>query len=51
MLLPFLHRHIELKAPEVLLLVGSAAVRTLLQTGDGHHPDARALARLARACR
>jgi uracil-DNA glycosylase len=35
MLLPFLHRHIELKAPEVLLLVGSAAVRTLLATGDG----------------
>ena len=35
MLLPFLHRHIELKAPEALLLVGSAAVRTLMQTGDG----------------
>jgi DNA polymerase len=35
MLLPFLHRHIELKAPEVLLLVGAAAVRTLLETGDG----------------
>ena len=35
MLLPFLHRHIELKAPEVLLLVGAAAVRTLMQTGDG----------------
>jgi DNA polymerase len=35
MLLPFLHRHIELKAPAALLLVGSAAVRTLMQTGDG----------------
>jgi uracil-DNA glycosylase len=34
-MLPFLHRHIELKAPEVLLLVGSAAVRTLMQTGEG----------------
>jgi DNA polymerase len=35
MMLPFLHRHIELKAPEVLLLVGAAAVRTLMQTGEG----------------
>jgi uracil-DNA glycosylase family 4 len=35
MMLPFLHRHIELKAPEALLLVGAAAVRTLMQTGDG----------------
>jgi uracil-DNA glycosylase len=35
MLLPFLHRHIELKAPEVLLLVGAASVRTLMQTGEG----------------
>jgi DNA polymerase len=35
MLLPFLHRHIELKAPAALLLVGSAAVRTLMQTGEG----------------
>jgi uracil-DNA glycosylase len=35
MLLPFLHRHIELKGPEALLLVGSAAVRTLMQTGEG----------------
>ena len=26
-MLPFLHRHIELKAPEVLLLVGAAAVQ------------------------
>lgn len=34
-MLPFLHRHIELVAPEVLLLLGSSAVRTLLQTGDG----------------
>ena len=35
MMLPFLHRHIELKAPEVLLLVGAASVRTLMQTGEG----------------
>jgi DNA polymerase len=35
MLLPFLHRHIELKAPAALLLVGSAAVRTLMQTTEG----------------
>jgi DNA polymerase len=35
MMLPFLHRHIELKAPEALLLVGAAAVRTLMQTGEG----------------
>jgi DNA polymerase len=35
MLLPFLHRHIELKRPEALLLVGAAAVRTLIQTGEG----------------
>jgi DNA polymerase len=35
MLLPFLYRHIELKAPEALLLVGAAAVRTLMQTGEG----------------
>lgn len=34
-MLPFLHRHIELVAPEVLLLVGSSAVRTMLQTSDG----------------
>ncbi|MFT3971960.1 MAG: uracil-DNA glycosylase [Amaricoccus sp.] len=34
-LLPFLHRHIELAAPDFLLLLGSSAVRTLLQTTDG----------------
>jgi DNA polymerase len=34
-MLPFLHRHIELVAPDVLLLVGSSAVRTMLQTSDG----------------
>lgn len=34
-MLPFLHRHIELVAPAVLLLVGSSAVRTMLQTSDG----------------
>jgi len=34
-MLPFLHRHIELAGPEVLLLVGSSAVRTMLQTSDG----------------
>lgn len=35
MMLPFLHRHITLKAPEVLLLVGSSAAKTVLQTSDG----------------
>ena len=35
MMLPFLHRHIQLKAPEVILLVGSASVRTVMQTADG----------------
>jgi uracil-DNA glycosylase family 4 len=35
MLLPFLHRHIELKAPEALLLVGASALRTLMQTPEG----------------
>ncbi|HVL22056.1 MAG TPA: uracil-DNA glycosylase, partial [Amaricoccus sp.] len=34
-MLPFLHRHIALAGPEVLLLVGSSAVRTMLQTSDG----------------
>lgn len=34
-MLPFLHRHIELIAPDALLLVGSSAVRTMLQTSDG----------------
>lgn len=34
-MLPFLHRHIELAAPDVLLLVGSSAVRTMLGTSDG----------------
>jgi len=35
MMLPFLHRHIELAGPEVLLLVGGSAVKTLLATTDG----------------
>ena len=34
-LLPFLFRHIELAAPEVLLLLGSPAVRAVLATSDG----------------
>lgn len=34
-ILPFLYRHIELVAPKALLLVGSSAVRTLLETSDG----------------
>lgn len=34
-MLPFLWRHIELVNPEVLLLVGSSSVRTVLQTADG----------------
>jgi uracil-DNA glycosylase len=35
MLLPFLHRHIELAAPDVLVPMGNAAARTLLQTTSG----------------
>ena len=35
MLAPFLFRHIELARPEVLLLLGSSAVRTVLGTSDG----------------
>lgn len=34
-MLPFLYRHVELVAPDVLLLVGSSAVRTVLGTSDG----------------
>lgn len=34
-MLPFLWRHIELVSPEILLLVGSSSVRTVLQTADG----------------
>jgi DNA polymerase len=33
--LPFLYRHIELKRPEVLLLLGSPAVRAVLGTEMG----------------
>lgn len=35
MMLPFLHRHIALAAPRVLLLVGATSARTLLATGEG----------------
>ncbi|MFO1141300.1 MAG: uracil-DNA glycosylase [Amaricoccus sp.] len=35
LLLPFLFRHIELARPEVLLLLGSPAVRAVLATTDG----------------
>jgi uracil-DNA glycosylase len=35
MLLPFLHRHIELADPKVLVLMGNAATRTLLGTTAG----------------
>ncbi len=35
MVLPFLFRHIELKRPEVLLLLGAPAVRTVLATDAG----------------
>lgn len=35
MLVPFLHRHIELAQPEVLLLLGSPAARTVLGTTAG----------------
>lgn len=35
LLLPFLYRHIELKRPEVLLLVGAPAVRAVLATEAG----------------
>lgn len=35
MMVPFLQRHIELAAPDVLALMGSSAVRTLLETSEG----------------
>ena len=35
MMVPFLYRHIELKGPEALLLVGASALRTLMQTPEG----------------
>jgi DNA polymerase len=35
MCLPFLFRHIELAAPELLLLLGSPAARAVLATGQG----------------
>ncbi|MFO1209113.1 MAG: uracil-DNA glycosylase [Amaricoccus sp.] len=35
LLLPFLFRHIELARPEVLLLLGSPAVRAVMATADG----------------
>ena len=33
--LPFLHRHIELINPELLIFVGGVSVKTLLETTDG----------------
>jgi len=35
MMVPFLMRHIELKAPELLVLMGSAAAKTVLETTAG----------------
>lgn len=35
MMMPFLFRHIDLKAPEVIVLMGSAAVRCVLGTSAG----------------
>ncbi|WP_424933412.1 uracil-DNA glycosylase [Amaricoccus macauensis] len=35
MMLPFLHRHIELAAPTVLVPMGNAAAKTLLETTTG----------------
>ncbi|WP_111430011.1 uracil-DNA glycosylase [Rhodobacteraceae bacterium DSL-40] len=35
MLLPFLHRHIALAKPQVLILMGNAAAKTLLETTTG----------------
>lgn len=35
MMLPFLHRHIELAAPTVLVPMGNAATKTLLETTTG----------------
>lgn len=34
-LLPFLERHVELARPEVILLLGNAPMRALLETGEG----------------
>ncbi len=35
MLLPFLRRHIDLAAPEILLLMGAASAKTVLETTKG----------------
>jgi uracil-DNA glycosylase len=35
MLVPFLHRHIELARPEVLVLMGAPAARVVLETTEG----------------
>ena len=35
MMLPFLHRHIELAAPEILITMGNPSTKTLLQTTSG----------------
>lgn len=35
MLVPFLYRHIELAAPEVLVVMGNAAAKTVLETSTG----------------
>jgi uracil-DNA glycosylase len=35
MMVPFLHRHIELAAPEVLVVMGNAAAKTVLETATG----------------
>ncbi len=35
MMLPFLHRHIELAAPKVLVTMGNPSTKTLLQTSAG----------------
>jgi uracil-DNA glycosylase len=34
-MVPFLHRHIEIKAPEVLVTMGNSATKTLLETTTG----------------
>ncbi|MEO1314072.1 MAG: uracil-DNA glycosylase, partial [Pseudomonadota bacterium] len=35
MMMPFLHRHIALAAPEILVTMGNAATKSLLKTSTG----------------
>ena len=39
--LPFLHRHIELADPKLMILLGAVSVRHVLGLDRGHHAGAR----------